>query len=54
MTEEEEEENSGGASEPPVARSGVIKEYENFTSKMAKVADIVLSKGRVCCGRGRI
>ncbi|MEC9473426.1 MAG: hypothetical protein VX584_01955 [Actinomycetota bacterium] len=49
-----EEEENDGAPEEPKARSGVIKEYENFTSKMAKVADVVLSKGRVCCGRGRI
>ena len=51
--EEEEEENKGGAISGVPARSGVKKEYENFTSKLAKAADIVLSKGRACCGGRR-
>tara|TARA_B100000678_G_C18127841_1_gene469461 strand:- start:46 stop:210 length:165 start_codon:yes stop_codon:yes gene_type:complete len=53
MAEEEEEENKGGAISGVPARSGVKKEYENFTSKLAKAADIVLSKGRACCGGRR-
>jgi hypothetical protein len=52
MTEEEEPDNRGALGGMP-SKSGVKKEYENFVSKMAKAADIVLSKGRVCCGRGR-
>ena len=53
MAEEEEEENAGGAISGIPARSGVKKDYENFTVKLAKAADIILSKGRVCCGGRR-
>jgi|TARA_B110001454_G_scaffold156720_1_gene145983 hypothetical protein len=49
---EEEPDNRGALGGKP-ATSGVKKEYENFTAKLAKAADIVLSKGRVCCG-GRV
>lgn len=48
----EEEENRGALGGMP-AKSGVKKEYENFTAKMAKAADIILSKGRACCGGRR-
>ena len=54
MAEEEEEENKGGAISGLPARSGVKKEYENFTAKMAKAADIILSRGRACCGGRRV
>jgi hypothetical protein len=49
----EEEENRGALGGMP-AKSGVKKEYENFTAKMAKAADIILSKGRACCGGRRV
>ena len=48
----EEEDNRGALGGMP-AKSGVKKEYENFTAKLAKAADIILSKGRVCCGGRR-
>ena len=52
MAEEEESDNRGALGGKP-ATSGVKKDYENFVSKMASAADIVLSRGRVCCGGRR-
>ena len=50
MAEEEEDDGATGGQR---AKKGVIREYDNFTSKLAKAADIVLSKGRACCGGRR-
>ncbi len=48
-----EEEEDDGATGEQRAKKGVIREYDNFTSKLAKAADIALSKGRACCGGRR-